>query len=483
MKSVLGIDIRENEIRIVEMVRVGKRTGLVNFGTVPIETDEKGNKDRSAGLKRFLAEKMIRTKTAVIAYPTKYAIVKFIDMPVMRHQGENEIIYFEAKQQIPFPLEDVLWDYGDSQIRNKAKGTKFTSRQAVLVALKKDNVKALINDISRSRLDIAALTVSGLALYNASLNSLALEDLPKVVLELDDDASNLLVLTDKFWVRSIMAGTSHPEELVTQLDHSLTFFRNQFKEELKLEEILLTGKLSPEVLQALSQDGKTKVSELSIINNIELTAAIKDKFQVKIADQYSVAIGAALQGITDVPAKLNFLPKRLERLKRGTKKAKPAQVISFLAASFYFIALCLYGTYMISDYNLSSMKLAHLRERLLDYEFYQDKTSQLLKGRDVSEREIAVLRNMIASRSKYLELLKLISESAPENTYIEGISSDKDDITLSGLIKDYEELSEFLKRLKESNLINSAQTVQAVETKLGEDEFISFSLRLTMVRL
>ena len=49
----------------------------------------------------------------VITVPGHLALTKFVKTPAVEHSKRDRIVQFEASQNIPYPLNEVAWDYAE----------------------------------------------------------------------------------------------------------------------------------------------------------------------------------------------------------------------------------------------------------------------------------------------------------------------------------------------------------------------------------
>src|SRR5690606_21521155 len=62
-------------------------------------------------IETFLSRNDVRGDIVAISVPGQSALARFIQLPPVEQSKVAQIVTYEAKQQIPFPLEDVIWDY------------------------------------------------------------------------------------------------------------------------------------------------------------------------------------------------------------------------------------------------------------------------------------------------------------------------------------------------------------------------------------
>jgi type IV pilus assembly protein PilM len=114
----------------------------------------------------------------------------------------DAVVKFEAHQNIPFPLEEVVWDYvvmGD---------TPSGSVNVAFVAVKTDLLESLCHAVSSTGLNITSVLVSPLALYDAFLySSPDLAATTTLLLDIGSRTSNMVISAEgAFFSRSIPSG-------------------------------------------------------------------------------------------------------------------------------------------------------------------------------------------------------------------------------------------------------------------------------------
>ncbi|MEI8341358.1 MAG: pilus assembly protein PilM, partial [Verrucomicrobiota bacterium] len=82
----------------------------------------------------------LKVKAGKVNYsiPSQSVFTRFVKLPPMEEGKIDQVISFEAQQNVPFPINEVVWDY---QIVGDGKDGKL---EVVLVAIKAD----LLNEIT-----------------------------------------------------------------------------------------------------------------------------------------------------------------------------------------------------------------------------------------------------------------------------------------------------------------------------------------------
>jgi len=111
-------------------------------------------------IQEMLRRGRVRTKNAVFCVPGQSVFVRRIKLPKTTPERLSRIIRFEARQQIPFPLDKTIMEY---QVFDEGDPNEVN---VLLVAIKRDYILNFMKMVRRSGLRPMAISVSSLALYN-----------------------------------------------------------------------------------------------------------------------------------------------------------------------------------------------------------------------------------------------------------------------------------------------------------------------------
>jgi type IV pilus assembly protein PilM len=90
-----------------------------------------------AALREMMADLRIRGGNVVYTVAEEMVFSRFVRLPAIEEEKIDRIIFFEAQQNVPFPIDEVVWDY---QI---VGGGADEQIQVVLVAIKADWLEKL----------------------------------------------------------------------------------------------------------------------------------------------------------------------------------------------------------------------------------------------------------------------------------------------------------------------------------------------------
>src|SRR4029450_7415623 len=88
--------------------------------------------EAAAVVREMMHDMQISHRSVNYALPAQSVFARFVKLPLLAQEKLDKIISFEAQQNVPFPLDEVVWDY---QIVGGGLGEQI---QVVLVAIKVD---------------------------------------------------------------------------------------------------------------------------------------------------------------------------------------------------------------------------------------------------------------------------------------------------------------------------------------------------------
>jgi Tfp pilus assembly PilM family ATPase len=166
LNQCLGIDIGTHSIRVAEVAAGPKGVEVKRLveARIKLEPGQREGERQSAILSQLnalLKEHKIKTKAAVFCVPGQTVFVRpTVKIPATTPDRLSQIIRFEAREQIPFPLEKTNLEYQVFETDNPAEV------EVLLVAIRRDHINQFMGLVRKSGLKPLAVSVSSLALHN-----------------------------------------------------------------------------------------------------------------------------------------------------------------------------------------------------------------------------------------------------------------------------------------------------------------------------
>jgi type IV pilus assembly protein PilM len=163
--------------------------------------------------------------TCRLALAGHQTLVKFVRSPAVARSSRAGVVEFEAKQGIPLPLEQVVWDHQPEA----GEGPDF---RFMLAAVKKELSGAVVGAAGAAGLRVAQIVPAGLALLRAFRYSHPGECEGVLAVEIGARSTQLVFIErERFFIRTFLLGGDAVTEAVAEELH--VDFRTA--EELKIE--------------------------------------------------------------------------------------------------------------------------------------------------------------------------------------------------------------------------------------------------------
>ncbi len=149
-----------------------------------------------------LAQRLKVGKTkARYAISGQSVFTRFVKLPPLQEDNIEQLVTFEAQQHVPFPLQEVVWDY--ELIEGAGE------KEAVIVAIKADSLDEINTAVNESGLGTLEVDVAPMALYSAFRATYGNPEEPILLIDIGAKTSNLLYIEGKrFFTRGIAIGGS-----------------------------------------------------------------------------------------------------------------------------------------------------------------------------------------------------------------------------------------------------------------------------------
>ncbi len=237
-QAVWGIEIGQAGLKAIKL-RYAEAAGQVlamAFDYVPhpkllSQPDAVPDELIRQALDTFLSRNKLEGDLVAISLPGQTALAKFIQLPPVEESRVAEIVKYEARQQIPFALEDVIWDFQPLGAGDAESGFLLDA-EVGLFAMKKEQVHHHLKPFLDRKIEIELVQIAPLGLFNFlcydRLGIRPKQPRPEiedysVVLDMGADNTTLLVTNGKkIWIRNVPIGGNHFTRALTK-EMKLTF--------------------------------------------------------------------------------------------------------------------------------------------------------------------------------------------------------------------------------------------------------------------
>jgi len=272
LRAAWGIDIGQSALKAIKVRRVpgtdeivAEAFDYIQYPKILSQPDAIPDEIVPQAMETFLGRNNLKGDAVAIGVPGQSALARFIQLPPVESSKLHEIVKYEARQQIPFALEEVIWDYQPLGA-GAEEGGFLLDAEVGLFAMKKDQIQQQMRPYNNAKIEIELIQIAPLALYNVlSLDELGIRrdstgtpgDDYFIVLDMGCDNTTLMVSNGyKIWIRNVPIGGNHFTRALTK-EMKLSF--------AKAEHLKCNATKSPDpraVFQALRPVFNDYVSEI-----------------------------------------------------------------------------------------------------------------------------------------------------------------------------------------------------------------------------
>ena len=246
-KSAWGVEIGSFGIKAVRLERKGSGVKVTDFAVIPHSSvlsgpDVDADEVVRISLGQFVSQKIVDKQRVAISIPGNVAFSAFTRLPPHEAKQTPNLVRFEAEQQIPFPINEVEWDYKTFQSEDSPEV------EVGIFALQRSVLDDRLGLYSELGIEPDLVTVSPLALFNAISYDLDLQgsSKPVVILDIATRHSDLIVAEGgRCWFRRLPVGGHNFTMAISEA------FKISYAKAEVLKQEGATGKYAKQVMQAM----------------------------------------------------------------------------------------------------------------------------------------------------------------------------------------------------------------------------------------
>jgi len=456
---IITLNIGSQTISLAKF-RVQSHGGLVlvDYRLREILAEPGGEGMRHAQIAIVLGEMMhemqIKRGTVNYAIATQSAFLRFVKLPLVDEEKIERIIGFEAQQNVPFPMDEVVWDYqlvgggSDEQVR------------VVIVAIKADYLEDINAAIEECGLRVEKVGIATTGLYNAFrynyseiLGCSLLVDIgarttnlifiepgnvffrnipiggnsitaaiakefgePVTAAELRKKRDGFVSLggvyaepADSDVARVSKIARNTMTRLHTELMRSITYYRAQ-QQGSRPERIFLCGGSAgmPYMREFFQEKLKVPIEFFNPLRNV--AAVGPAPALARSAYLLGEVVGLALRSVCSCPMELNLLPGSVVR-KQDLERRRPFFI---MAAACFILALLGWSAYYARAAHVTRLSMQVLQQKIDIMRTAETRLDQLKKQAASLDTVAAPLIAAINDRSFWPQILEELNAHLPE---------------------------------------------------------------------
>lgn len=245
-KKVWGIDLGQCALKALCLRADGDTIEVVDHLYVEHErilsqpeVDRKGMIE--SAMKSFIDKHELGKDDLVVGVPGQHTLSRFSKLPPVDKKKIPEIVKYEAQQQIPFDMDEVIWDY---QVFEDPEASEM---EVGIFAMRRELLRDQLFFLSDQNLEPKVVQANPLALYNAlKFDGIIPENEPMVIVDIGAQNTDLVVANKRsLWTRNIPLGGNNFTEALMKT------FKLSFRKAENLKRNAGSHKYARQIFQAM----------------------------------------------------------------------------------------------------------------------------------------------------------------------------------------------------------------------------------------
>ncbi len=524
-ENIAAIDIGTSSIKAV-LVRTGFKDFQVKsfaFENISLDIENKGDAIKEA-LKRFIDESDIKDCLILTNIPMEKVLIRDITFPFSDIKKIEEAIKFEAEENIPFPIDEVIIDFKPVQ------STETGERKVLLAAAQKDTIRDFIGFFGEYGLKPAMMGLESQALFECYKYFNKIENETVIQLHIGNYKTivNIIQNNNLLFTRSISIGTgliyrrisesakipvTEAAALFENLNLDLhSFDSNLQRDEYKnnkitknvlknifnistevinelIEQVLLSQKAFslnyevPEFSRIIISGGGSNIAGIGTLISNEFVLPvvsqpfIEDNREPRIQTQFPIAFGTILVYLNSSQKTINLLKDEfLPEIASSRKKYYLAAVFGILTIIILIINL-ISTSYLKSESNTKYTDI--LNDRLKKY-FHTRKASsdpvkEAMKIVSEQKKELENIEALVHTDKKIIDILKdILSFLQKGETFtLKNMVINETIIQINGVAGTSQNIDDFKNKLINSKMFDNV----TLNTNIKKDA-VNFSMTI-----
>ncbi len=215
---ILALNVGASKLVLAEFsVRPGRAPELLNYGIGALGVEPDNETDVSPyvveALRELLRTHGIRPAPLLLSLSGQVVFPRFVKLPPVAREKIADMIRYEAEQNVPFPIDEVVWDY--QLIGDASEG----EQHAMIVAVKAENILSAVQCVTAADLEPELVDVAPMALYNCVRYNYPELSGCTMVLDIGARSTNLVFIEQgRVFSRTIaVAGNAITQEIAKSL--------------------------------------------------------------------------------------------------------------------------------------------------------------------------------------------------------------------------------------------------------------------------
>ena len=458
---IFALDLGMQTVSLAEFHKLPNGgLSLNSFRETELITDPSADATRPAQIKEAVKElreamKVPAKEPVNFSLPAQSVFSRFVKLPGGSPEDVSSIIAFEAQQNVPFPIDEVVWDY---QIMGSQRDGNW---DVVLVAMKSDQLTEVADAVTAGGLKPQVIDVAPMAVYNAFRFNYPETTGCSLIIDIGARTTNLIFVEgSRAFSRSIPVGgnsisaavakefhqditlaerlkvekgsvslggayaePSDPTEarvakvvrntmtrLHAEIARSISFYRTSQAGSQPVRVLLCGGTVGlPYMVEFFSEKLQTPIEFLNPLRNVTVASAQVAESLAAKAHTFGELVGAALRSFENCPLEINLRPPSVVR-DQDLARRKPFLI---LAAICLLLTLAAWWLYFSQAAKVTDEVLARVQADVSKLDGVSQEMEKLAAEQKKLEATVAPVLLAAAERSAWAEIFDELGAKLP----------------------------------------------------------------------
>ena len=452
-KRIIAIDVGASKVVLAEFsVAKNQPPELSRYAISHLEIEPEKDSHAPATLvatiRELMRESGIKPATLYLSIAGHAVFPRFVKLPPVSKDKIYQIVRYEAEQNVPFPIDEVVWDY------QLLQGETDLDMNIMLVAVKIENIMKLTDAVQTAHLEPRVVDAAPMALYNTVNHNYPSSEGCTLVLDIGARSANLIfVEKNRIFSRSVpVAGNAITQEIAKQfglsfaeaeeakkahaqvdlggnyegpadetgqgiakvvrtmmtrlhaeVNRSINFYRSQ-QQGSAPSRALLTGGTSVMTYTDVFFEEKLQVpvEYLNPFTNVTVGPEVDGEAISKDVHLMGEVTGLALREAGTCPVEINLMPPDLVAIKTFRRR----QPFFAAAAAAFVLALLASWGYSLQAHSQAAAQLADTQKEIKGLTTVKRGLDLGIEKREAVEDKVKAIADVIDRRSRWIGILE-----------------------------------------------------------------------------
>jgi type IV pilus assembly protein PilM len=472
-----------------------------------------------------------RHATFYLSIPSQFTFCRLLKLPLVDKTKIHQMVQYEAQQQVPFSLDEVVWNY---QVLGSPDPEHL---HVILAAVRHELIQDLLTGLESQKIFVKLLEASPIASYRAFAKLFEGSAETAAVINLGARTTDLTVLAPHtLWIRTITVGGDHftqeiqkemklgfqeaedlkhskaalpitpvpspattiedklkiaseapAKRLLAELTRSIGYFNAQFHGH-HISKVYLTGGESrlTNIGPYFSQKLSVPIENIDILQHPSLELAVPP--DPNTSSSLTEVIGLGLRLLKSEKLAVNLLPKNYIARMASARRRE----MLFLSALTVLLILLFQIFYRGALVKLEQSRLNSIVLIQQDLKSYSDQIKNYIKEMEADSNHTREIRKLVREKTQWINIFEDLQKNTPQNIWITKLSNSfvqKPNMDMSVYSKSappgamfitlfckttgtYKDVSDYRNTLEESPLFKDAQIRSANPPIQGVRDFV-----------